>query len=1455
VLHWDRWFVILLMTAGLPVLPVSAQTFRSEGPAPSQGDWETIQSRDVPGVGEGTVSGAVQAVLPDPNNPNRIFIGSTTGGVWRTADNGATWTPLTDKAASLSIGSLAFDPANTNIIVAGVGATSNGSVGSFQAGRLTGLLYTDNGGATWTAIDRGLAGKSIVGVAVRGDLMLAAAAFPNNLVRGGGGLFISEAGVDFTPVNGIPLDKPVTALAADGASSTTFYASVSGAGLYRSTNSGRDWALVSVTGISTAHDLRVMTGKAAGSLVVAAYRDGKVTGIALTKDAGQTWSALPVPTPNTGQAQTNLALAIDPSDPDVVYFGGAASAQDRNWTLAGYKLVAGQDGQPGTVTPITLEGTSDFSAPHADARAFVFDQNGRMLMGGDGGVYTLSSSDSGLSWSGLNSSQLSLREANAIAYDAISKRIVVAAQDTGAAIQNGSRTAGYFPVQGADGTNAVVNDRTLKAQGLSAVYTSTQGLGGLSRQTFDASGRLIGTQFFNVGPTGANRLNFEADDYAVDEEEKDDQNSQASLPHFSQMALNKVDPTRIAFGTNYVYTTTDPGAKGTTMALLNRGEAGSQIGAVRTVAFGTLDNPDAVLAASLFQIDKANAEGRIYLSLSNKGGTLEQLTNYPSSTLTPTSVVFDARYVNYFYVANGGTLQGTANRGDVFKDLTPKLTPLGIERPLALDFISTNGVNALVVGGLRTDETKQSPLAVVEASSTGALIDASWRAFGKELPNTMVSALAFSNDADVLVASMWGRGMWTLYDVTSNFASAKELQFGLADNDSTPDPTLLTNGDYASRPLVKYGTGTLTIDAPASYSGGTTIKDGTLVLTGSGTLGSAAAATTIEAGLLDLGGTTQVQNGGLSLVTGVVQNGVFRSAGPFAVQDGTISAALAGGGSLTKSGQGTVVLSGINTYTGSTSVTAGILRVNGSIAASSGVTVGAEGVLAGSGTVSATVVNGFVGPNNPGGVLTINTSYTQNPGSTYEVVTTAGGLSDRLQVNGPATLAGTVAAFPTAGAYGRGKTFTILTATSIAGSYGGATSSYAFLQPTLSYDATDVFLTLTPGGFARGAATPNQAAVGAVLDRSVATASGDFLDVIDAFALMTPSQAQAGFQAISGQSYSGFGTLGVQTAQLFMNFFAQQAGGAQPAGGNQATGGGRVALVEACDVACDLTAAPRWSAWGGALGGLGTIAGNADANGLTFNIGGFAAGLDRRFDGGFLAGMAAGFTSATQYTQNIPGQGTANTVQFALYGEYSSGSFYLDALAGYARSNSQMTRPIFVTGLAARTALGQTSTDQFFGQIEAGYRIALGGPLDAFVTPFARLQGSTASQAGFTETGAGSLNLAVAGQTTNSLRSVLGFQAGAAADLGWRDKIGLVLRLGWSHEYADTARPVNASFAGAPASPFTVYGAATPRDGAILGLGASTAIGNATSVYLRYDGELAGGTTSHVLSAGVRLVW
>ena len=65
---------------------------------------------------------------------------------------------------------------------------------------------------------------------------------------------------------------------------------------------------------------------------------------------------------------------------------------------------------------------------------------------------------------------------------------------------------------------------------------------------------------------------------------------------------------------------------------------------------------------------------------------------------------------------------------------------------------------------------------------------------------------------------------------------------------------------------VKAGDGTLTLAAANTYTGGTTVNEGTLQLSGSGTLGGVSGATTVAGATLDLGGTTQAQHGGVTLV-------------------------------------------------------------------------------------------------------------------------------------------------------------------------------------------------------------------------------------------------------------------------------------------------------------------------------------------------------------------------------------------------------------------------------------------------------------------------------------------------------------------------------------------------------------------------------------------------------------
>jgi autotransporter-associated beta strand protein len=127
--------------------------------------------------------------------------------------------------------------------------------------------------------------------------------------------------------------------------------------------------------------------------------------------------------------------------------------------------------------------------------------------------------------------------------------------------------------------------------------------------------------------------------------------------------------------------------------------------------------------------------------------------------------------------------------------------------------------------------------------------------------------------------------------------------------------------------LVKSGVGTQTLANANSYSGGTTVSAGTLAVSGGGTLGTNTAALNANGGTLDLGVTSQTA-GTVTIAGGTVRNGTLTGSA-FAGQIGTVSATLAGLGTvLTKTGAGTLTLSGTNIFTGGTVASSGYLMLS-----------------------------------------------------------------------------------------------------------------------------------------------------------------------------------------------------------------------------------------------------------------------------------------------------------------------------------------------------------------------------------------------------------------------------------------------------------------------------------------------------------------------------------------------
>ncbi len=272
-------------------------------------DFKAMKFRN---IGPAGMSGRITAIDVDLSNPHRIFAGAASGGVWLSENGGTSWTPIFDEQSSLAIGSIKINQKNPSEIWVGTGEgnprnslnTGNGIYKSIDGGKTwkkmglentktihriiihrdnSDIVYAASLGSPWGSnVDRGIfktidGGKTWKKILYVNDLtgaadMITDPTNPNKLIVAmwehkrepwffnsggkGSGLHISYDGGDtFTKItdeDGLPKgDLGRIGLAIAPSKPNIIYALVEAKenGLYKSTDGGKKWVLVSTKNI------------------------------------------------------------------------------------------------------------------------------------------------------------------------------------------------------------------------------------------------------------------------------------------------------------------------------------------------------------------------------------------------------------------------------------------------------------------------------------------------------------------------------------------------------------------------------------------------------------------------------------------------------------------------------------------------------------------------------------------------------------------------------------------------------------------------------------------------------------------------------------------------------------------------------------------------------------------------------------------------------------------------------------------------------------------------------------------------------------------------------------------------------------------------------------------------------------------------------------------------------
>jgi len=359
--------------------------------------------------GPDNVAGRSRSIAIDPTNPQRIWVGAVSGGLWKSDNGGASWTQVDDWWSNLSCGCVGIDPHDANVMYVGTGeghyslAHLARSVSHFVRG--AGVMKSIDRGVTWTQLANTAAWQHTTRIAV-------SPANPNILLasrRPGGVARSTDGGLTWTDVTGglvtDPFSYQVLFDPNDATKAVAHLApgSVATHHVIRSTDGGLTWqlaasGLANVSGESSRIELAYARTSPGMVYASCGASGGKVW---RSTDGGANWTQRTQPGNDLGTSYYYNGLWVDPTD-------------SNHLVVSAQFIWRSTDG--GTTFTQISNGYIMTVEPHADAHAFANDPgyngttNRRLYVATDGGLHVapdITAAAQGVGWQDLDTTMRS----------------------------------------------------------------------------------------------------------------------------------------------------------------------------------------------------------------------------------------------------------------------------------------------------------------------------------------------------------------------------------------------------------------------------------------------------------------------------------------------------------------------------------------------------------------------------------------------------------------------------------------------------------------------------------------------------------------------------------------------------------------------------------------------------------------------------------------------------------------------------------------------------------------------------------------------------------------------------------------------------------------------------------------------------------------------------------------